>query len=165
MLLSLSDEHKKRLGFFAKAEVEGIKGSGLNAVHLCLSQGMCVWIESPLSLVLREFLKLSVQFIKAGVNSKFYSVVSGIETLWLHFWYREFGSDPFSRLIILCLPWQLQRSLEWMWRVWPVQWRAWCSWWPSVLSKWWVPLSVCLSAYCQPHRTASQVRSSQTGQA
>lgn len=32
-------------------------------------------------LVLREFLKISVQFIKAGVNSKFYSIASGMDAL------------------------------------------------------------------------------------
>ena len=66
MLLVLSEEHKLHLGFLAQVDVEGALIS-LSQHCMCLS----AYCKSVFAVV-KEFCKISLEFIKKGTNPKLY---------------------------------------------------------------------------------------------
>ena len=62
MLLVLSDEHREHLRFLTKVDVNGIK---------CYVRGMLCVLYCCV-LVVKEFCKISLDFIRKGVNRKVY---------------------------------------------------------------------------------------------
>ena len=69
MLLVLSDEHKEHLSFLTKVDSEGKFASVQNSLSIRITMPL------PLSLsvlVVKEFCKISLEFIKKGVNPRVY---------------------------------------------------------------------------------------------
>lgn len=69
MLLVLSEEHKVHLGFLAQVDVEG---TFIPRHFRPLRIIVCERPYSPTFTVVKEFCKISLEFIRKGTNPKLY---------------------------------------------------------------------------------------------